>query len=512
MKNKLQIFSLLIAMASMAIFVSCGDDDEGPLPPKARISLDVNDNITLERGSSVTVNLTVTAEGGLTSLTANNDAVSFTEGTSDDEFLAVYQYSSAATDAVGDVTVDFEATDGRGQLTTKTLTITVVGQQIVLSTDITSDMTLDPDNSYTLEDSIDVENATLTIPAGTIIRAKVFDKIQGGDTYVKVAGITVQPTATIIINGTAADPVVFTPDTSNPEAGMWAGLEIKGGSGHVLNYVRIEYGGTEQGDPTATKPSLYFDDNVGTSTVDYVQVHNPLEIGIRCDGGSVNLKHIVVTNALSSALRFDDSDTESYSGNVQFAVLNNPQGNHGSRAIRVRDGASVTFANVTGVGSGNTFEDPDEPGSLSSFDFARFESSHGGYGFYNIIAAEYPEDGIRAQVYVEGDTIAHSYIFKIGGFGDDGIIPDGQTEGTTALRQAATRFAGNDGINIDADNTLIAGIGINDFVPDAAQTSPYNSGDLGAFFDDASYVGAVENAAGDWTLGWTLNVDGSERQ
>ena len=64
---------------------------------------------------------------------------------------------------------------------------------------------------------------------------------------------------------------------------------------------------------------------------------------------------------------------------------------------------------------------------------------------------------------------------------------------------------------IDAANTpaAAAGIGVNDFVPDAAIMSTFDPTTLGGTFSAGSYVGAVGTT--DWTLGWTLNADGSER-
>ena len=497
---------------TVVFVLSCEDDDENFRPPKPRISFDGGGNATVARNETVEVGISLIAEGGIASITADGTSLPFTVDMNDQSMVtATYSFTAAVDEPVGERNVAFVVTDQSNQSIETSLVLSVVGLVVEFSENITDDITLDPDNLYTITDSIRIKDgATMTIPAGTVIRARVFNK-DPDDNYEKVAAINVEETATLVINGTADNPVVFTPDSDNPEPGMWAGIEIKGGSGHVFNYVRIEYAGTEETEPSESKPSLFFDDGVINSTVEYVQIHSPKGTGIRLDGGTVNLKYIVVNNAQASALRFDDDGGEGYVGNAQFIVVNNPEGNHGDREIQTRDDASVILSNVTGIGPGAAFEDPDEAGSLGSLDFARIRDSSGPVRIHNSLIGEYPDDGIRGERFIDGeDLVTHTYIFRIGGSGDDGIIPDGQSEGTTALRANFVEFAGPQYNNmIDAENTLVEGIKVGEYIPDVTISSTFDPTALGAFFEAGSFIGAIGDT--DWTSGWTLNTDGSPR-
>ncbi len=518
----MRLLSSALALLIPLMFIACGDDDDGPgpLPIRPSITFDGGANATVERGSSIEIDLTLTAPGGIQSLTVNGDDLAFTtanaEGT---EGTASYPFEAASDEPVGEQVIEFVITDNRDQETQVDFTVTVVGLQVELSEDITEDLTLDPDNSYTVTDTVDVTGgATLTIPAGTVIRFQVFDEDPGNElSFVQAGGIEIDSDGSLVVEGTAAAPVVMTTDgvQNGGEPGTWIGLRIRENEGMRpapidINYLRVEYAGSfrEFDGSNPVYNSAIRLDSLGTdANIEYVQVFGSQGIGFEIRGGEYNMKHVVVTSGFSNGFVFRDD----YDANVQFLIVNNPEGDHGDREIRVRNGASVTFSNVTGVGSGAGFIPPGES-ELGTLDFARINDNAGGVGFYNTVAAEYPEDGIRGQRYIAGqDTIAHSFIFRIGGVDDDGIIPPGETEGTTALRDLwALEFADVPTLEIDPDNTLIPGIGVDDYVPDAAETVSFDPSTLDPFFDAANYAGAVGSM--DWTLGWTRNGDGSLRE
>ncbi|OQD42599.1 hypothetical protein BUL40_10800, partial [Croceivirga radicis] len=86
---------------------------------------------------------------------------------------------------------------------------------------ITEDMTLDPNNTYTLDGQVSIESgATLTIPAGTIITAAAATGDET-ETY-----IVVQKGGKIDIQGTSSEPVIMTSNNETP--GDWGGLVIAG--------------------------------------------------------------------------------------------------------------------------------------------------------------------------------------------------------------------------------------------------------------------------------------------
>lgn len=83
----------------------------------------------------------------------------------------------------------------------------------------------------------------------------------------------------------------------------------------MLRYVRIEYAGSALGDGHLNGISL---NHVGAGTiVEYLQVFDVLDDAIELYGGSVNLKHIVV-----SGFRDDGIDwTQGYSGTIHISSV-----------------------------------------------------------------------------------------------------------------------------------------------------------------------------------------------
>jgi len=178
------------------------------------------------------------------------------------------------------------------------------------------------------------QNATLTIPAGTIIR--------GGNA---TASLIVEKGSKIIAQGTPSNPIVFT--SNNPagsrSAGDWGGVvlcgkginNLAGGSGTaeggirsthggndnadssgVLSYVRIEFAGYAlQPNKEINGLTLY---SIGNKTkIDHIQVSMANDDSFEWFGGSVNAKYLIAFNGLD-----DDFDTDNgYSGNVQFGVV-----------------------------------------------------------------------------------------------------------------------------------------------------------------------------------------------
>ena len=87
--------------------------------------------------------------------------------------------------------------------------------------------------------------------------------------------------------------------------------------------MRIEYAGSAFGDGHLNGISLK---HVGAGTiVEYLQVFDVLDDAIELYGGSVNLKHIVV-----SGFRDDGIDwTQGYSGTIQYLICHKANGYSG---------------------------------------------------------------------------------------------------------------------------------------------------------------------------------------
>lgn len=194
-----------------------------------------------------------------------------------------------------------------------------------------ADLTLDGTRNYFLTEAlIMTEGTTLTIPAGTIIRAA-----SGANVYIAIA-----QGARIEANGTANNPIVMTSNASTQNAGDWGGLillgrapinSVTGGDatstseigqlpygGSIINddsgivrYVRVEYsGGAADGQTENNGLSFY---GVGNGTVvEYVQAFEGKDDGFEFFGGTVNVRFLAVSGSQDDSVDW----TEGYSGNL----------------------------------------------------------------------------------------------------------------------------------------------------------------------------------------------------
>ncbi|MEZ5014210.1 MAG: hypothetical protein R2794_07955 [Chitinophagales bacterium] len=216
---------------------------------------------------------------------------------------------------------------------------TAHAQVITVSGEITTNTTWTNNNIYLLNGFVYVEDgATLTIQAGTLIKG---DKLSKGT-------LIITKTGTIIAQGTACEPIVF---TSNQPAGSrnygdWGGVIILGeapinvpggdavieggvdtpeGDGHygganptdnsgIFSYCRIEFPGIP-----------FLPDNeingltlggVGSGTqIDHIQVSYSGDDSYEWFGGRVNAKYLIAYRGWD-----DDFDTDfGFRGKVQFA-------------------------------------------------------------------------------------------------------------------------------------------------------------------------------------------------
>jgi len=98
---------------------------------------------------------------------------------------------------------------------------TPTAQTITLQGRINSDTVLRKANTYILKGIVYlVGNHTMTIEAGTVIKGS----FAGTD----VAALVITRGSKINAQGTAAEPIVFTSASPNPQSGDWGGLIICG--------------------------------------------------------------------------------------------------------------------------------------------------------------------------------------------------------------------------------------------------------------------------------------------
>jgi len=199
----------------------------------------------------------------------------------------------------------------------------------VLSGNITEDMTLNAGTLYTLRGSTYVKpGVTLTIPAGT--------RIEADTEFDEVAFLGVEKGAKIMAQGTAANPIVFTSNATNPAPQDWGGLVICGNAitnlgtnvtaevtgltyggtnaadnSGVLSHIIVEYSGNLINDDAEFNGVTFYAVGSGT-TVNNILVYQGSDDGFEWFGGSVN-----GTNLAAIGCQDDSFDwTEGWNGTV----------------------------------------------------------------------------------------------------------------------------------------------------------------------------------------------------
>ena len=199
-----------------------------------------------------------------------------------------------------------------------------------LTGNITSDATLTEGNTYRLSGGLHVKaGATLRIEPGVEVIA-VDDEIPD---Y-----ILIEQGAKIDAQGTAAHPIVMTSELK--ESGAWGGIHICGyahtnaGTGVLseignapyggdndadnsgtLRYIRLEYTGFALDEEHEANGVSFYGVGNGT-TVEYLQAYKGSDDGFEFFGGSVNVRHMVVTSCSDDSFDW----TEGWNGKGQFLV------------------------------------------------------------------------------------------------------------------------------------------------------------------------------------------------
>lgn len=196
---------------------------------------------------------------------------------------------------------------------------------------ITEDVTLKAGNTYKLSGEYIVEaGATLNIEEGVKI-ISVYDNI--------VDYILVKQGAKINAVGTPDKPIVMTSEKEEP--GAWGGIHIcgkahtnaEGGKGSseiggavyggnddadnsgTLQYIRLEYTGFAFDEEHEANGISFY--GVGNGTiVDHCEAYKGSDDGFEFFGGSVNVKHMVVTDCTDDSFDW----TEGWNGRGQFLV------------------------------------------------------------------------------------------------------------------------------------------------------------------------------------------------
>lgn len=252
------------------------------------------------------------------------------------------------------------------------------------------------DKVYVLDGFVFVNDGqTLTIEAGTVIKGK-------SGTAADASALIVARGGKIMAEGTAAAPIIFTAEADKldgslgTQTGLWGGLIILGKAGlnsspgqtavegipdtetrgiyggaddadnsGTLKYISIRHGGTNIGANNEINGLTLGGVGSGT-TIDYVEVFSNADDGIEYFGGTVSIKHAVVSYCGDDNVDYD----EGYRGteNQFFFIFQSPnagdRGGEHDGGTSPEDGtpyATPAFWNVTYVGNGGkkalTFRD-----------------------------------------------------------------------------------------------------------------------------------------------------------
>jgi len=386
---------------------------------------------------------------------------------------------------------------------------------------LNSEIVLTSDKNWRLDDEgvfvggDNKENSTLTIQPGTTIygEAKSFLAILRG--------------SKIIAIGSKEQPIVFTSvKTTQRKRGEWGGLVLNGNApinackagtpvceaisegikiepvkfggnnaednSGVLKYVRLEFTGYPIAQDNELNGVTF--NAVGSKTeVDYLQVNMSADDGVEFFGGTVNVKHLVLTNNDDDNFDWDMG----YVGKVQFVLAKQADdtGDNGIEADNLKSPMNAeprsnpTFSNVTFLGGKKSAYGMllrrGTAASLHNFIVTGFIK-----GCIDIDDAEtFSNGGVISgdSVSVKGLKLDHSILSCAKNFEAE----DGDLWSTEKW------FRSQEG-NLTVDPQL------DGFYPSA--TSPALGAGLmleDLFFEPTDYVGAFASTEDTWTDGWT---------
>ncbi|HEY0961698.1 MAG TPA: hypothetical protein VGE69_05010 [Pseudomonadales bacterium] len=388
----------------------------------------------------------------------------------------------------------------------------------VLSGNYTQNVHLTSNFDYVLSGGVfiggdNVNSAALTIDGGTTIYGE-----KGLDFLVINRG------SKIHVNGSASKPVVMTSandaSATATTSGQWGGLIIngnapingctagtalceavgEGGTGSYggnnpadssgnLNFLVVKYAGYLI-TPTNELNGIAFQ-GVGNGTnVDYVQVHNNADDGVEFFGGTVNAKHLFLSGNEDDSLDW----TFGWTGKVQHVVIQ--QRDISDKAIEADNNATnrdslpraqPQIANMTVIGNpsagGGILLREGTGANLSNVIVTRADK----FCFSIDHDQTFANAGSSASALSGNLTVTNSVANCLLNFKDD-----------TADKFKVTDWFGSQAGNSTAD------VGMASYI-NTAEANARPAATLGdSFFDAVSHIGAVKDAANDWTAGWTF--------
>lgn len=409
---------------------------------------------------------------------------------------------------------------------------------------------IDTSNGATIDDN----GPTLSIEAGATI---AFTK---PESFIRIAR-----GANIEAIGEVDEPIIFTSinevdgdDSTTAQIGDWGGIQVNGRGqsircsadaaaqdlcNHTAEGIVSYYGGNDPQDDSGILKHIVIKyagfgvegdelngltlNAVGAgTTIDYVHVHNGFDDGIELFGGSVNIKHIVITETGDDGVDWD----EGWKGMGQFILVHSKQyGNHGFETDGAKkdplsdDGQNLVttvsnpiIANATVIGTGSEGAEGRRTGAgmemkewgkatMANMLFAN-SSSEAGAGCFDLYNEKDKSGaaGVHANA-KNGDTSFESSIFACG---LDFETVNTALEGDLADFDVAAWFANgtnNQTIGFASFDNIFAADGVSaktamtDKDGNAVTKVAKDMSEVNSFFDNAGFIGAIEEgASGEW--------------
>jgi len=396
----------------------------------------------------------------------------------------------------------------------------------ILSGTYTQDITLTNNTTWVLsggvfiggKDATDNDN-TLYIEAGTRIIGS------GG-----VDVLTISRGSRIVAEGQPYAPIVFSGPKSIEEgasSGDWGGLVLNGfapintcttppctaigegdtgtyggddpnDSSGVLRYVRVQFAGIKFTDENELNGIAF--QGVGNGTVvDYVQVHRNADDGMEFFGGTVNVKHVVITEAEDDSLDW----TQGYSGNVQYGIViqaddQNIETDRGMEMDNLEQNNDATpraqprLANITLIGrDGELGMNPRRGtgGNFSNMIVTNFATCINIDSASTFTAAGTPPNSLTGVL-----TMENTLVDCATNFAEDAADPWTTQSWFESQPGNAQQDPNLVGIYPPANAAYLSGYELDPEV-------------FGEFFDHVDWIGAVRSQDSAWHYNWTIYVD-----
>ena len=305
----------------------------------------------------------------------------------------------------------------------------------------------------------------------------------------------------LVINGFAPLNTCTTPPCTavgEGNSGTYGGDDESDSSG-VLRYVRVQFAGIKFTDEDELNGIAL--QGVGNGTVvDHVQVHRNADDGIEFFGGTVNAKHLILTDIEDDSIDW----TQGYSGNIQYAIVKQIQDetvdtDRGMELDNLEQNNDATpraqprLANITLLGKAGELGINPRRGT--------------GGNFTNMIVSDFSNclDIDSSATFAAAGTPANLtgvLTFENTIFNCNTNFVEGDEGGEPWTTQSfIDAQAGNQEINPQLDGVYPPA--------DAA----YLEGQMidpmkfGEFFDKVDWAGAVRSADSAWHYNWSIFVD-----